>query len=259
MKIDFVTLSPYFFALVPLAVLFLAVAIDRRRRKRLEKPPQLEKLLRPPGYSLSIRLDEVFDKIIFESFMASGLAVFAGASAICVGLFWANHVSPVVLLVSVLIFAASAGLVVSAVLRAFRRVREAENIRLGLRGEQAVAEALGEAADSGFRAFHDLEDAKIGNIDHVAAGSRGVFLIETKARRRRLSRSGQPEHEVVFNGESLQFPSGINDAHSIQQAKINAKWLSNCLGKKTGEPVRVEPLVVLPGWFVRWPQKEIFQ
>ena len=75
-----------------------------------------------------------------------------------------------------------------------------------MRGEQAVAEALSEAADSGFRAFHDLQTDSNGNLDHVAIGTRGVFLIETKARRKRGGNNGQAAHEVVFDGETLQFP-----------------------------------------------------
>jgi hypothetical protein len=77
--------------------------------------------------------------------------------------------------------------------RAFHRYQDAQNIRLGLRGEQAVAEALNEAADSGFRAFHDLQTDKVGNLDHVAAGMRGIFLIETKspAQARRQKRAGR--------------------------------------------------------------------
>ena len=91
----------------------------------------------------------------------------------------------------------------------------------------------------------------------MAVGTRGVFLIETKARRRRVSRNGQAQHEVIFDGDALQFPTG-KDAKAIAQAKRNAAWLSNYLTKKTGEPVRVEPLVVLPGWFVRIVEKGNF-
>jgi hypothetical protein len=50
-------------AVVPLLVLVLALVIDRRLRKRIEKPPQTEKLLRPAGYSLCVRLDETLDKM----------------------------------------------------------------------------------------------------------------------------------------------------------------------------------------------------
>ena len=62
---------------------------------------------------------------------------------------------------------------------------------------------------------------------------------------------------MVFDGKTLQFPTG-RDSKPLEQAKRNAVWLSNYLNKKTGEPVRVEPLVVLPGWFVRISEKGNF-
>lgn len=91
----------------------------------------------------------------------------------------------------------------------------------------------------------------------MAVGTRGVFVIETKARRRRASRKGQAAHEAIYDGESLQFPFSL-DSKPIEQAKMNAKWLSNYLEKKTGEPVWVKPLVVLPGWYVAKSKKEEF-
>ena len=146
-----------------------------------------------------------------------------------------------------------------AIRKAVRIFNDARNIRLGISGEQAVAESLGEAGEFGFRAFHDLPAGDNWNIDHVAVGTRGVFLIETKARRRRGSRNGQPEHEVNFDGATLQFPtSTFKETQQIEQAKRNAAWLSNYLRDKTGDPVRVEPLVVLPGWYVRFVQKGNF-
>ena len=131
----------------------------------------------------------------------------------------------------------------------------ASAVSSNLRGEQAVAEALNEA--EGFRVFHDLPGGNDWNIDHVAVGTRGVFLIETKARRRRGSRNGQQAHEVIYDGEALQFPA-YRDAKPIEQAKRNAQWLANFLTKKTGEPVQVAPLVVLPGWFVKISEKGNF-
>jgi hypothetical protein len=80
--------------------------------------------------------------------------------------------------------------------------------------------------------------------------SRGVFLIETTARRRRPSRDGNPEHVVVYDGKALHFPSG-QDGEAILQAQRNADWLTKYLSKKTGEPVAVDPVVVLPGWFIK--------
>ncbi len=135
-------------------------------------------------------------------------------------------------------------------LRIVGKFREADNYRLGLRGEQAVAESLVEVADSGYRAFHDFFAEKLGNLDHIVVGSRGVFLIETKARSRPTkSKSGQPTHEVAYDGENLQFPN-FRESQPVQQAKRNAQWLEKYLKKKTGENTPVEALIVLPGWFV---------
>ena len=118
-----------------------------------------------------------------------------------------------------------------------------------MRGEQSVAETLYEVADCGFRVFHDLPGGENWNIDHVAAGTRGVFLIETKARRRRVSREGQPDHIVVYDGKVLSFPSG-EDTRAVPQAERNARSLAELLTRKTEESVAAEPLVVVPGWFV---------
>jgi len=250
MKFDFSTFSVLMAGFAPLVALLLAFAHDRRQRKQTEKPPQTEKLLRPPGHSLAIRLEETFDAFIQDIFVACASTACAGIAAISFAqcLAAGSSVGWLALFGLLLGVAAFAGIWMA--LRAFHHLRQAQNIRLGLRGEQAVAEVLNEAAESGFRSFHDVPGGKNWNIDHVAVGTCGVFLVETKARRRRASRNGQASHEVIFDGNVLQFPTGKDD-QPLEQAKRNAAWLSNYLTKKTGESVRVEPLVILPGWFVR--------
>jgi hypothetical protein len=249
MKLDFVTISAWLAAFAPILVLIVAMAIDRRRRKRFERPPQTEKLLRPPGYSLSVQLDETVDKIVNAMLSACVLCYCAGVSVVLTVQLLAAHATVLWLAPAVVLQVGFAVAGIWATLRAFRQYRTAQDYRLGLRGEQAVAEALNEAADCDFRVFHDLQTGKLGNIDHVAVGTRGVFLIETKARRRRKSRNQQAQHVVVYDGKTLQFPWG-HDAEAIPQAERNARWLSGYLTKKTGENVAVQPLVVLPGWFV---------
>jgi hypothetical protein len=179
-----------------------------------------------------------------DIFTSCGLSLMAGLCAMTLSLLFAGHTTVLWLAVCAVVFSLFVIASAMAAVKSFRGFKEAQNIRLGL-------------ADSGFRAFHDLPGGDNWNIDHVAVGPRGVFLIETKARRRRASRNGQPAHEVVFDGEALQFPT-FKETKPLDQAKRNAAWLSNYLTKKTGEPVRVEPLVVLPGWFVRIVEKGNF-
>ena len=125
------------------------------------------------------------------------------------------------------------------------------NYRLGMRGEQAVGEALVELVAMGYRAFHDFPAEKDWNIDHVVVGPQGVFVIETKTRRRRKVPGQQASHVVRFDGETgtLYFPTG-EDQKAIPQARRNAEWLADYLTKKTAEPVTTEAVVVLPGLFV---------
>ena len=244
-------------AFAPLIGLTVAIIWERERRKKSEKPPQTEKLLRPPGYSLSVRFDEIADALVFHMLKAVFLGSFSGLFALITYSLLVAHAPAWWLAICILLFVLFVTACVMATRRAFGRFQEGRDIRLGLRGEQAVAEALNEAADNGSRSFHDLQTDKVGNIDHVAIGARGVFLVETKARRRRASRNAQAEHEVIYDGEFLQFPF-YRDSMPIEQAKINAKWLSNFLEKKTGEPVWVEPPVVLPGRYVTFSGKENF-
>ena len=128
-------------------------------------------------------------------------------------------------------------------------LRQRRNCRLGLRGEQAVAESLSEIASFGYRAFHDLPGGENWNIDHVVVGPQGVFAIETKARRRRKVPADQLAHVVNYDADRLVFPTFV-DRKAIPQARRNAQWVAEYLTKKTGEPVEVAPLVVLPGWYV---------
>jgi hypothetical protein len=258
MKIDSSMVSVLLATFAPTLALSVAIAWDHRQRKQTERPPQSDKLLRPPGYSLFIRLDETFDLVIYRILMASVLSAISSAGVVALAGLLGMHapVSYVILcLLAVTPFVAGS---VWAALRAFYWFKEAQNIRLGLRGEQAVAEALSEAADSGFRAFHDVQTENNGNLDHIAIGTRGVFLIETKARRKRGSNNGQAAHEVIYDGEVLQFPRS-REAKPIEQAKRNAAWLSDYLRNETGEPVEVFPLVVLPGWFVKKSERGNFR
>jgi hypothetical protein len=127
-----------------------------------------------------------------------------------------------------------------------RRIR---SHRMGLLGEQAVAEQLQRLLPLGYQIFHDVPGDGKWNIDHVVVGPAGVFVIETKYRTKRPGKAGERDHEAVFDGNKIQFPSGY-DAEAPEQASRNARWLANMLTKATGERVMVQPVVALPGWWV---------
>jgi len=64
--------------------------------------------------------------------------------------------------------------------------RHADNYLRWLRGaraEESVGETLDELRREGWILMHDVEQDREGNIDHIASGPNGVFMIETKLRR----------------------------------------------------------------------------
>jgi len=244
-----------FCAICPVLAI-LAIDSMRRRRRAGDKPPQKEKLLRPAGYSCSLRLDEAEYNFIGWLLGATAACSFAGAMVLITSAYIKARGFAALAWVPGVSLLASALLTGECVRRALKKINDGRNLRLGLRGEQAVAEVLHEVADCGFHAFHDLQrGGKSGNIDHVAVGPQGVFVIETKAKTMRRSRSEQPRHVVLVNGDVLNFAFGY-DADAIPQAQDNVDWLSDHLSKKTAEPVEAQAIVVLPGsWWIEQASK----
>src|SRR5206468_11014700 len=75
---DWPNISALLGGLAPAVGFAVAVQLDLRGRNSREKPPQVEKLLRPPGYSLLLRLDELADKMLNELVSAGALSACAG-------------------------------------------------------------------------------------------------------------------------------------------------------------------------------------
>jgi hypothetical protein len=103
---------------------------------------------------------------------------------------------------------------------------------------------------SGYRVFHDfLINDKPGatrNIDHVVVGENGVFAVETKTRRKVKGLDGA---KVTIGDDRLEYPWGA-DRCGLDQARDNATWLSDWISKTFEKPIKIAPLLVLPGWFI---------
>ncbi len=246
---DWATTSLLIGAFAPAFVLLGAISFDRFRRAKIVKPPQEEKLLRPPGYSLAVQFDSLMERSTLQLVGAMFWTALAGVIGGFVARLLVQEVGFLGMLLPIIALTGAILAGTALAIRAYRTLQEGRNVRLGLRGEQATAEALAEASDAGFRVFHDIQGGDDWNIDHVAIGPKGVFLMETKARSRIAAKGDQPEHHVKFDGTTLAFPMGI-DRDAVAQARRNAGWLANFLTKKTGESVAVDAIVVLPGWWV---------
>jgi hypothetical protein len=124
-------------------------------------------------------------------------------------------------------------------------------LRLGYDGEVAVGQELNLLMLDGYHVFHDLVSDTITkfNIDHIIAGSSGVYTVETKTRSKSSDKKGSKNSTVIFDGASLIFPR-YTDTSSLKQARINAIWLQKWLSSAVGEPVTVEAILTIPGWYV---------
>jgi len=230
---------------IPVLILLAAVSIERWRRKRKgERQPLSEKLLRPPGYSLQRKLEDLNDD--FNGWFA-GAFLFSALAIIFASVVPANLSARIVYLTMFGLTTA-----ICAVL-AWRTLWNIRSYRMGLLGEQAIAEELQRLIPCGYKMFHDIpcekKDCKW-NIDHVAVGPAGVFAIETKYRTKKPGRNGEQDHKATFDGNRIEFASGDYDAQAPEQARNNARWLEKELSKATGERVTVQPIVALPGWYV---------
>jgi hypothetical protein len=220
----------------------------RWRAEQKERSPLPEKLLRPPGFSLQERISNLTDKLyeaaLVQMFSVGGFAI---------GLVWfvKNLRGPIVASL-ILVVAPLAGL--GAGIYYFRRILsirdEIRNCRLGLLGEQAVAEALGRAAiaTAGYVVFHDVPGEKW-NVDHVVVGPGGMFVIETKARSKRKAKIDQKEHEVLFDGRTLRFP-WCEDHGAVGQADRNVRDVWKLIKGYAPKDLVVRGVLAIPGWKV---------
>jgi len=227
---------------IPVGVLLAVIFVERWRRKRVgERQPLSEKLLRPAGYSLQRKLEDLndaFNSWFIGTFLCSLLAV---------GGFSSTPTDTVGRIIFLVIFGLGAA---GCTVMAWRRLRDIRSYRMGLLGEQAMAEQLQRLLPLGYQVFHDVPGDGKWNVDHVIVGPAGVFAIETKYRTKRPGKAGERDHEAIFDGNKIKYPSGYRDAKALEQASRNARWLATMLSKATRERVTAQPILALPGWLV---------
>jgi hypothetical protein len=226
----------------------LGVIHWKDRKKRL---PFTQKILRPPGESLRVRLAALEEKLndrlvqlmlcVYSPLLIAGLAAIQGV-----------RLTP-----GIWLFFAATAIVASAWcgygLRNTLVLRR--RCRLGYEGERHVGEALNQLMLAGYRVFHDfLITDKPGvtwNIDHIVIGPNGVFAVESKTRRKVKGLDGG---KVIIGENCLEYPWGV-DRCGLKQAGDNAAWLSDWISKTFEKPISVAALLVLPGWFVERRRK----
>ncbi|WP_309380623.1 nuclease-related domain-containing protein [Cerasicoccus frondis] len=125
---------------------------------------------------------------------------------------------------------------------------------LGFDGERHVGQALNRQMrrPEVSCVYHDFVFERAGkkfNIDHVVAGPGGVFVIETKTRRKPLDADQKPNYKVRYDGQRLHFPQVSTD-EPIAQAQANARTFAEWLSGQLGHQISVTPIIVIPGWWI---------
>lgn len=222
--------------------------------KRKSRTPFKEKLLRPAGESLRLRIEELHDEIMEQGLILGGTLAFTGIIIITFNFpNWR---------VNGIVWTMVAVVGLALLRRRWAKIKELRkelrNYRLGFDGERYVAEKLSVLIGQGYRVFHDfLFDMKPGgdatnfNIDHIVVGPAGVFVVETKAYRQPNGDfpEGDDRHRVRGDGDALLFPGGHRRRKPLEQVRRNADDLSKLLTGSSPRRVLVYPILAMPGWF----------
>jgi hypothetical protein len=226
------------------------VAVWRRREQRSgRRSPLPRSLLRAPGESLREQIDDVR----WDLAMYLGIGMLPIPLGVALYMFtWLSKGAPPTVLENVLYALVVVAMQAGIAWKLWGALARLRPLRLGYDAEVAVGQELHDLAPLGYRVFHDLpvEDRQF-NVDHVLVGPGGVFAVETKGRMKPHERTnGSEPWEVVYDGSSLQFP-GWTEKKPLKQAQAVADWLRDWLSEAVGERVAAQPVVVLPGWFVK--------
>ena len=120
--------------------------------------------------------------------------------------------------------------------------KRAKHAERGAKAEERVAEKMSELPE-GFTVFHDLLFPGF-NIDHVVVGLSGIYLIETKSHRGRLTNTGD---QLLIDGNPPE-------KDFIKQTWSQAYQLKDFLKAATGQEVSVKPILCFSAAYVQTRQ-----
>jgi hypothetical protein len=242
----FVTVFYTLLSYIPLGILVLVLKwSDTREKSQGRRAPVAEKLPRPPGESARRQAEEMTNQLADQTLWLLGFP-----ALLVIMYLTGRQIAPpgftpiwrIILAVTLVAY--------SILAFGLARLRKRRNEwRLGYQGEQAVGEQLNQLMLDGCHVFHDYPLSKNWNVDHVVVAPSGVYAIETKTRSKKKSPSEQPDYEVVYDGICLQFPNGY-DSKSPAQAGDQAERLAQILKDELKEPIGVQAILTLPGWYV---------
>jgi len=220
-----------------------------RVKRRSERTPVVEKLLRTPGEEQRRELS-AFDDVLLLHLTGTALIPLL---LLVLGLWATNAVTGAYQILAHIILLVLLGTVLYFAARWLMKIMDQRyDFRIGYFGEREVGEIVDSLRLKGFQVFHNVpasEAMPFFKLDHVVIGSSGVFAIQTKSRTRGLPRPGFAEHKIIFDGQKIVYPWG-DDFQGLELARDRAIWLESWLGQILGRQVPVQPILAFPGWWV---------
>lgn len=206
------------------------------------RSPIRDSPLRQAGQSLVAKINECFEEgLAWFAMLAFSLGIFLGVLG---GHFLARFY-PYPQIASLLLVLSTVWYFVGWIRTTIPMV---SNLNRGLDGERVVADCLDELRAHGYRVFHDIPSERDGgaNVDHLAIGPGGIFVIETKTRSLPETRPAV----VTYDGRTLLVDGYAPDRDPIAQVKAIAREVCEWLRAETSRDVSplVRPVVVFPGW-----------
>lgn len=208
------------------------------KKDRPRDPLTVEPLPRPGDSGQWMMMDQVVNDVLWLVLPPGLLLV----SAIAEWVVWLRQKpTPPGIITGLFVIA-----VVVSIWRLPRVIRRVRAMQLGVRGEIAVAEALEELRPLGYHVLHDI-CAKDFNVDHVAIGPGGIFVIETKT----ISKPTGRIAEIVYDGSTVRVDGRTPDRDPIKQVSALADHIEKIIERAGAERPCAKPVVLYPGWWVQ--------
>jgi uncharacterized membrane protein (GlpM family) len=232
--------------LLAVGLLYLWIYRKKHEGRRF---PFTDPVLRAPGQGLANQIDDMS----FDFAMYFGLIPILPLFAYAVYL---QHIvtneRQLSLIAAIFLFVTAAAGTSFLIIRSLWLLKKMHYCKIGYAGEVAVGNALNQLMLQGYHVFHDVQVDKAFNIDHLVVGQSGVFAIETKTKTKLKKATSKDAYKVIFDGNALYFPDKPDYPQNdfLDQAGRGAKWVSRWLSEAVGIHVDVQPVLVMPGWFI---------
>ncbi len=213
-------------------------------RKRNRRSPLTRNLLRSPGETLRSQLEKIDQETDYFLIVSIFTPLLMYGIHISTSYFSAKPET-----ISRILASGAAGICVLgfSMWKVLTLSDSGRRKRLGMEGELYTGSELNQLLLSGCRVFHDVP-TDYGNIDHVVVSKSGVFVVETKMIGK-LREGGSAKITIDYPRKCVKF-SDRDWRLPTEQLDTNAAWLSNFLKSSVGRPVKVEPMLALPGYFI---------